>query len=157
MTCFLSAYFTYIDWRNEEMLIPICCHIKKMWTTYFPKSHYIWMILQRSVSWACIQFQDEMNWPNKEGKLNYFYPYFILLTFTFSAPPSIISFSLTVTVSTLKCHLARKIPPSFVFDPELGEAKESLSTELRRLGQVLCCLCMRMETLLQRFRVWRGG
>lgn len=112
MTCFPSACFMYIDWRNEEVLISICCHIKKMWTTYFPKLHYVWMILQRSGSWACIQFRDEMNWPNKEGKLNYFYPYFISLTFTFSAPPSIISFSLTVTVSPLKCCLARKILPA---------------------------------------------
>lgn len=157
MSCFPSACFTYIDWRNEKMLISICCHIKKMWTTYFPKSHYVWKILKRSVSWACIQFQDEMNWPNKEGKLNYFYPYFMPLTFTFSTPPSIISFSLTGTVSTLKCCLARKIPPSFVFDPDLGEVKESVSTELRRIGQLLCNLCMRRETLLLCFRAWLGG
>lgn len=157
MTCFPSVFFMYIDWRNEKMLIPICCHIKKMWTTYFPKSYYLWMILQRSVSWACIQFQDEINWPNKEGKLNYFCPYFISLTFTFSTPPSVISFSLTVTVSTLKCCLARKMSRSFVFDPDLGEIKESPSTELRRFGQVLCHLCMRMVTLLQCFRVWLGG
>lgn len=151
MTCFPSAYFTYIDWRNEKMLISICCHIKKMWTTYFPKLHYVWMILQRSGSWACIQFRDEMNRPNKEGKLNYFYPYFIPLTFTFSAPPSIISFSLTVTVSPLKCCLARKIPPSFVSDPDPDEVKESLSADLGRFGQVLYHLWMRMDTLLQCF------
>lgn len=141
----------YIDWRNENMLISICCHIKKMWTTYFPKLHCVWMILQRSGSWACIQFRDEMNWPNKERKLNYFYPYFILLTFTFRAPPSIISFSLTATVSPLKCCLARKISPAFVSDSDQDEVKESLSADLGRFGQVLCLLWMRLETLPQCF------
>lgn len=151
MTCFPSACFMYIDWRNEKMLISICCHIKKMWTTYFPKLHYVWMILQRSGSWACIQFRYEMNQPNKEGKLNYFYSYFIPLTFTFSAPPSIISFSLTVTLSLLICCLAGKIPPSFVSDPDPDEVKESLSADLGRFGQVLHHLWMRTETLLQGF------
>lgn len=45
-------------------------------------------------------------------KIKLLLPYFISLTFTFSAPPSIISFSLTVTVSPLKCCLARKILPA---------------------------------------------
>lgn len=151
MTCFPSACFMYIDWRNEKMLISICCHIKKMWTTYFPKLHYVWMILQRSGSWACIQSRDEMNGSNKEGKLNYFYLYFISLTFTFSATPSIISFSLTVTVSPLKCCLARKISPSFVSDPDLDEVKGSFSANIGRFGQVLYHLWMGMETLLQCF------
>jgi len=92
-----------------------------------------------------------MNQPNKEGKLNYFYPYFIPLTFTFSAPPSIISFSLTVTVSSLKCCLAKKIPLSFVSDPDPDQVKESLSADLVMFGQVLHDLWTRMENLLQRF------
>lgn len=153
MTRFRAACFMYIDWRNEKMVISICCHIKKMWTTYFPKLYYVWMILQRSGSWACIQFWDEMNQSNKEGKLNYFYPYFIPLTFTFNAPPSIIVFSLTVTVSPMKCYLARKMLPSFVSDPDPDVVKESLSADLGRFGQFLYHIWMRMETPLQWFVV----
>lgn len=151
MTCFPSACFMYIDWRNEKMLISICCHIKKMWTTSFPKLYYVWMILQRSRSWACIQFWAEMNQLNKEAKLNYFYPYFIPLTCTFSAPPSIIYFSLTVTVSLLKSCLARKMPSAFVSDPDTNEVKESLSIVLGGFEQALYHLQKRTKILLQCF------
>lgn len=148
----LSFCMFYVYWlvKWKKMLISICCHIKKMWTTSFPKLHYVWMILQRSGSWACIQYWDKMNQLNKGAKLNYFYPYFILLTCTFSVPSSIIS-NLRVTVSLLNPCLAIKILSAAVSDPSSDEVKESLSIDLGRFDQALSLLWKRMEILLQCF------
>lgn len=148
---FLLHVLCILIGEMKKMLISICCHIKKMWTTSFPKLYYVWMILQRSGSWACIQYWGKMNQLNKGAKLNYFYPYFILLTCTFSVPSSIISFDLRVTVSLLNPCLAIKILSAAVSDPNPCEVKESLCIDLGRFDQALSLLWKRMEILLQCF------